>query len=179
MKHIALALITATTGHHGQVHKKLSARHRDDPQHRTYLRLRRRVSHRYGVRTAGRNIVSDGMRNGRRATHNDVAKSIRILRRMLASQSVGSTSTTHLVAKLSSDSSLESCIISHESGGSPTAVNGDHEGIGQWTPDAWAEDGGTQYSATPLGASYDEQEIILSGEGVSGMEDQQAQYDGC
>ncbi len=76
-------------------------------------------------------------------------------------------------------SSLEACIISHESGGDPNAVNGIYEGIGQWEPSRWISDGGGRYSSTPLGASYSQQEIILRGEGEAGMREQQAQYDGC
>ncbi len=76
-------------------------------------------------------------------------------------------------------SSLEACIISHESGGDPNATNGQFEGIGQWEPSRWASDGGTRFSSTPLGASYAEQEIILRGEGETGMREQQGQYDGC
>ncbi len=74
---------------------------------------------------------------------------------------------------------LEACIISHESSGDPNAVNGQYEGIGQWSPESWASNGGHRYSSTPLGASYSEQEIILRGEGEAGMRREQAQYDGC
>jgi hypothetical protein len=76
-------------------------------------------------------------------------------------------------------SGLEACIIERESGGDPEATNGQYEGLGQWSPAAWAEDGGTQYAPTPLGASAAEQEAVLSSEGAAGMEQQQGQYDGC
>lgn len=76
-------------------------------------------------------------------------------------------------------STLEACVIQHESGGDPRAVNGIYEGIGQWEPSRWLSDGGGRYSQTPLGATYAEQERILRGEGEAGMIDQQAQYDGC
>lgn len=76
-------------------------------------------------------------------------------------------------------SALEACIISHESGGNPQATNGQYAGIGQWSPAAWAQDGGTRYASSPLGASYAEQEAVLRGEGEAGMRQQQAQYDGC
>jgi hypothetical protein len=71
------------------------------------------------------------------------------------------------------------CIIQHESGGNSQAVNGQYEGIGQWSPDAWAEDGGHRFASTPLGASLAEQEIVLMGEGDARMSQQQGQYDGC
>lgn len=76
-------------------------------------------------------------------------------------------------------SSHAQCIIAHESGGSPNAVNGQYEGIGQWSPTAWAEDGGLRYASTPLGASLAEQERVLMGEGDARMSQQQGQYDGC
>jgi Transglycosylase-like domain len=71
------------------------------------------------------------------------------------------------------------CIIQHESGGNPQATNGQYEGLGQWSPAAWAEDGGTQYAPSPLGASAAEQEAVLNSEGAAGMQQQQGQYDGC
>ncbi len=76
-------------------------------------------------------------------------------------------------------STLEACIIQHESGGDPRAVNGQYEGIGQWEPAAWASDGGLRYASSPLGASYSQQEAVLRGEGEAGMIQQQGQYDGC
>ncbi len=76
-------------------------------------------------------------------------------------------------------SALASCIIQHESGGNPQAVNGQYSGIGQWSPYAWSEDGGRRYASTPLGASYNEQVTVLMGEGAAGMQQQQGQYDGC
>jgi hypothetical protein len=87
------------------------------------------------------------------------------------------TSTTSSVSAPSS--SLEQCIIEHESGGNAQAVNGPYEGEGQWSPSAWAQDGGTRYAASPLGASAAQQEQVLAGEGAAGMAQQQGQYDGC
>lgn len=74
---------------------------------------------------------------------------------------------------------LEACIIQHESGGNPRAVNGIYTGIGQWEQSRWLSDGGGRYSSTPLGASYAEQESVLRGEGEAGMIQQQGIYDGC
>ena len=78
-----------------------------------------------------------------------------------------------------SSGGLAGCIIQHESGGDPQATNGQYEGLGQWSPEAWAEDGGTQYAPSPLGASAAQQEAVLSSEGAGGMQQQQGQYDGC
>jgi Transglycosylase-like domain len=76
-------------------------------------------------------------------------------------------------------SGLVACIISHESGGNPQATNGLYSGIAQWSPTAWAQDGGLRYASSPLGASYGEQLAVLEGEGTAGMISQQGVFDGC
>ena len=76
-------------------------------------------------------------------------------------------------------SSLEACIIQHESGGNPTAVNGQYTGIAQWSPAAWAEDGGTRFASSPLGASYSQQELVLREALAAGKSEQWRPYDGC
>ena len=58
-------------------------------------------------------------------------------------------------------------------------MSGIYEGIGQWEPSAWQNDGGTRYASTPLGATYAQQEAVLRGEGEAGMRQQQGIYDGC
>lgn len=54
------------------------------------------------------------------------------------------------------------CIVDHESGGYPGAVNGQYHGIAQWSPEAWARMGGLKYASDPLGATYDEQLTVLN-----------------
>lgn len=76
-------------------------------------------------------------------------------------------------------SALEQCVITNESKGNPQAVSGVYMGIGQWEDSRWLSDGGGRYGATPLDASYAQQERILRGEGEAGMIEQQGQYDGC
>jgi hypothetical protein len=76
-------------------------------------------------------------------------------------------------------SALEACIIRNESGGNPNAVNGQYEGIGQWSPSSWDHWSHGRYGATPLDATYAEQEKVLHGEGASGMIREQGVYDGC
>jgi Transglycosylase-like domain len=78
-----------------------------------------------------------------------------------------------------SSGGLAGCIIQHESGGNPQARNGQYEGLGQWSPAAWAQDGGTRYAPSPSGASAAQQEAVLDSEGAAGMRQQQGQYDGC
>jgi hypothetical protein len=76
-------------------------------------------------------------------------------------------------------SALEACIIREESGGDPTAVNGQYEGIGQWSPSSWDQWSQGRYGNTPLDASYVEQEKVLRSEGEAGMIREQGVYDGC
>jgi hypothetical protein len=159
--------------------------HRVTATHRSeYLHAYHKVARRFGPRIPGRNIIRDGVTHGI-LTDKKVTDSLAVLHRMLhpvpVSTPVIPTATTPAAtyASAAPSSSLEACIISHESGGNSQAVNGQYEGIGQWSPASWAEYGGTQYSATPLGASYAEQEQVLASEGTRGMEDQQGQYDGC
>lgn len=153
------------------------------PLYAHYERLYHEVAHRFGERAPGRNIVALD-----HPARTEVLRSIGILGRML--RPVGASSTSYASATVSYttetvsapvSSSLESCIIQHESGGNSDAVSpsGTYAGIGQWSATAWAEDGGDVYGASPLDASYAEQEAVLAGEGAAGMEDQQGQFDGC
>lgn len=78
-------------------------------------------------------------------------------------------------------SQLVQCIIQHESGGNSQAVspNGVYKGIGQWQDSTWIADGGGRFAPTALGATYNEQLIILEDEGPAQQYQQQGQYDGC
>src|SRR4051794_13313480 len=49
----------------------------------TYQARYDEVAKRHGTRAPGRNILKDGMRNGRRATHRQLARSAATLKRML------------------------------------------------------------------------------------------------
>jgi hypothetical protein len=194
MNHIALAVATAVSAHAGPAPHRHPAipRYRHvvrttaTPRHRhVYLYVRHRVDRRFNKRTAGRNIVRDGMSNGRMSSDRAVVHSTHILERMLAPVSPVTT-VTHVIPVAATpiaaapSSGLEQCIIAHESGGDSTVVNSSgHMGLGQWDEATWLADGGGQYGATPLDATAAEQEQILASEGVSGMESQQAQYDGC
>lgn len=183
MKHIALALATATTMHAPAHHKRL--RTWATPRHRgVYLYVRERVVRRLGARAAGRDIVRDGTRRGRKSTDRAVVRSTHVLERMLhpsrTTTSAGvPVATVDAPATTTTGDGMEQCVISHESGGDPSAVNGQYSGIGQWSATQWAADGGDRYGSSPLDASYSEQEQILASEGDAGMEQQQGQYDGC
>ena len=76
------------------------------------------------------------------------------------------------------ESALAACIISRESGGNPEAVNGQYEGIAQWSPTSWAGGGGTRYSSTPLGATYAEQVAVLNSM-LPAQAGQWTPYDSC
>lgn len=71
------------------------------------------------------------------------------------------------------------CIIQAESTWNPKAVNGQYEGIGQWSPWSWAHYGGLRYASRPIYASLADQERVLMGEGDAGMTNQQGKYDRC
>jgi hypothetical protein len=76
------------------------------------------------------------------------------------------------------ESSLAACIANAESRYQPDAVNGDHEGLAQWDPNAWATDGGTRYASSPLGASYNEQMTVLN-DALPQEAGQWTPWDGC
>lgn len=76
------------------------------------------------------------------------------------------------------ESSLAACIVQRESTNNPHAVNGQYEGLAQWSPTSWSEGGGTRFAATPLGASYDEQVTILNNM-LPSQAGQWTPYDGC
>lgn len=71
------------------------------------------------------------------------------------------------------------CIVAHESGGNPRAVNGQYRGIAQWSPEAWARHGGRQYASEPTSATKQQQLTVLSN-GLThyGCRDW-CPYDGC
>lgn len=49
-----------------------------------YAKLYRQVVQKFSARTPGRNILRDGLASGRKASHSDLTRSIRVLERMLA-----------------------------------------------------------------------------------------------
>lgn len=185
MNHIAIAVVAAAVPHHSPVTKHTTA----TPRHRrTYAHLRRRVIRRYGVRTPGRNIVADGLSNGRASTDRAVTRSTNVLRRMLqptrhtVSTSSGTQTAVPVAASTTAapTSGLESCIIQAESGGDSTVVNSSgHMGLGQWDESTWIADGGQQYGATPLDATAAEQEQIIAEQIAAGNTSQWTNYDGC
>lgn len=75
-------------------------------------------------------------------------------------------------------SALARCIIQRESGGDPQAVNGQYEGIAQWSPSSWLGGGGGRFAPTPLGATYSEQVQILNAM-LPAQAGQWTPYDGC
>lgn len=57
---------------------------------------------------------------------------------------------------------LAACIVSSESRHNPQANNGSHFGIAQWTVEAWLRHGGGAFASSPLGATYEQQLLVLS-----------------
>jgi hypothetical protein len=159
--------------------------------HTQYTRMYHQVVHRFNKRAPGRNIdrwgVVDHHGNVRHATFHELAKSIRTMKGMLHPPVYTRVSRVgpppippsgSLTPRLA-PSGLASCIVSRESGGDPTASNGSHTGIAQWSPEAWSRMGGHRYAPTPTGASYQEQLVILS-DGLAryGCQDW-CPFDGC
>lgn len=160
---------------------------------REYVSMYSKVRRMFGPHAVGCNLVSRRGSCHLHATDGMVIKSLAVLTRDLIPETVTRTTTTQSAVVVAGgavarstpmtyeapSSGLASCIIQHESGGNPEAVNGQYEGIGQWSPNAWAQYGGTKYASSPTGASYSQQVAVLNSEGTAGMEDQQGQYDGC
>lgn len=151
------------------------------------------VVRKLGKRAAGREIIRHGIRvNGkvRPATKHEKAKFQRQLRKLLAPPPYHpllqrtAVPPTQLPAGTASagitvGSDHMACIIRKESGGNPKAGNGQYHGIGQWSPESWARNGGHRYASDPWGATYEQQLMVLAGEGDAGMSREQGQYDGC
>lgn len=106
----------------------------------------------------------------RRATVIERAKYLSQLERLLhpapAYLSVVAGSPAHLPGGTLSPSytptGVAACIVERESGGNPQATNGQYHGIAQWGHPAWVKDGGLKYSYDPLGATYEQQLLVLS-----------------
>jgi hypothetical protein len=153
-----------------------------------YLREYHAVRHHFGPRVAGCNLIERRGSCHKKVSDADLVRSIGVLGRTLRppapvvvyhSTASSAVSVAPAIGSTAPASGLEACIIRKESGGNPSAVNGQYGGIGQWNAAAWAQDGGTRYASSPLGASYAQQEQVLRGEGASTMARQQGQYDGC
>jgi hypothetical protein len=156
-----------------------------------YLRLYWSVVRQFNRRAPGRNIVTRGIKtnNGVRKAHiAEIAKSIRQLRQLKHPAPQLLTATARPPARppagvasagVAVGSSHMACIIRAESGGRTDAVNGQYHGIGQWSPESWARNGGTQYASDPINATYEQQLKVLASEGDAGMSREQGQYDGC
>lgn len=148
--------------------------------------VRESVVKKHGKQAPGRNICRYGLRSGKKPTVHQKAKYVRALKRLNYSpqfltvtagppiQPPAATMSAHLAP-----AGTAACIVQHESGGNPTAQNGQYTGIAQWSPEAWQRHGGTKYAATPTGATKQQQLIVLN-QGLSryGCRDW-CPYDGC
>lgn len=162
------AMVAATT----PAHAKLSY------LDRTYLRLYHRVARRRGDRAPGRNIVRQGLRSGHPPAARHVARSIRVLRRMLtpvapaiATAAPVAVTTTTVAPTTSYSGGMPACTWQPESGGSYTAVNPSSGAGGKYQiiPSTWKAYGGSGPSAAT--ASPAEQEAVArrvyAGQGAS------------
>jgi hypothetical protein len=111
--------------------------------------LRAAVVQKHGKRAPGRNICRYGLKSGQKATTKQKARYVRNLKKLNVTPKYAPTG-------------LASCIVKSESGGNPTARNGQYSGIAQWSPEAWARHGGLKYAGSPTGATYQQQLKVLN-----------------
>lgn len=172
-----------TEAHHAKV------RHHKSLCERAYV-ARVKVIHLHGKRAPGRNICRFGVvtKHGvRDATVKEKGKyllQLRVLARpapaYLSRNAVPpSRAPAGVLSSSYGATGVAACIISRESGGNPTATNGQYGGIAQWSPEAWSRMHGTRYASTPQGATYQQQLQVLSyGLSHYGTGDWKP-YDGC
>lgn len=165
---------------------------------RAYV-ARVQVTHRYGAKAAGRNICRQGVvahvADTRGRTHTTsrpptVKEKYRywVLLRSLARPAPfdlgkvvsyprrgrAGVMSWHYIPIGSA-----ACIVTRESHGDPTANNGSHFGIAQWSYEAWDRMGGRRYADRADHAPYQDQLLVLShGLLVYGTRDWKP-YDGC
>lgn len=156
------------------------------------------VQHQFGRRAPGRNIVRWGFAPGQGVTDDQVVASLAVLRSMLApppasqsgassspqqgssqSQGGGPSDGSSTGQTQSAGSGLAGCIVQRESGGNSQDVSGQYSGLANWSQEAWAQDGGTQYAASPTGATPSQQMSVLNSALASGNASQWTQFDGC
>lgn len=139
-----------------------------------YASKRKAVIKVHGVQAAGRDIRKWGVRHKdgsvTRASFRQIQRStyqlIRIHRpagKYLARLAVApSLAPSGVKSPGAAPVGLAGCIVKYESGGDPMAQNGQYKGIAQWSPEAWARHGGTRFAATPHGATYQQQLVVLN-----------------
>jgi hypothetical protein len=141
-----------------------------------YRYVYRHALHKFGEAKVGCELVYTC--TSKRVTDDVVVGSTHTLERMLHPPQHSFHATAHAPVEMV-DPGLESCIINAESTWNSQAVNGDHEGYGQWDPDAWARAGGLRYAPTPLDASPSEQIAVLNNEVRLGITSMQTDFDPC
>ncbi len=135
----------------------------------TYTSLHKRVAHELGKRAAGRQIAAHGVRTkhgARKARPHDLAKSVRVLRRMLQPPTSVRSQTLGSAAPSTSSSSTPAglnAIAQCESGGDPTAVDptGTYRGKYQFDAQTWGSVGGSGDPAAASEAEQDKRAAIL------------------
>lgn len=157
---------------------------------RSYSKHYKKVAKMHSKRAPGRNIRKYGVLfkgNVFDATCGELRRSLKQLKKLevrrqyIAISDVPPAQPPAGVRSVGmAPSGLAACIVHHESGGNPQAVNPNgHYGIGQWDHATWRAHGGTKYAPTPLGASYNQQLLVLNNAlaryGCSAW----CPYDGC
>ena len=134
-----------------------------------YRYVYRHAIHRFGHHKVGCELVYTCRRRVNDAV---VVSSTHTLEAMLHPPAPAPVSATPV-------NGLVRCIMYAESTNNPQAVSGQYEGYGQWSPTAWAQDGGLRYAPTPLQATPSEQIAVLNAEVAAGTTGQQTNFDPC
>jgi hypothetical protein len=131
--------------------------------------LRAAVVQKHGKRAPGRNICRYGLKSGQKATTKQKARYVRNLKKLnvryeylAVNASFPGVPPAGTLTPKYAPTGLASCIVRSESGGNPTARNGQYSGIAQWSPEAWARHGGLKYASSPTGATYQQQLKVLN-----------------
>jgi hypothetical protein len=142
-----------------------------------YRYVYRHALKQFGHRTVGCELVYTC--TARPVTDAMVVVSTHVMERMLHPPKTFQASAGLPAEPVVPVNGLVRCIIQAESGGNPQAVNGQYEGLGQWSPYAWANDGGLKYAPSPLQATASQQIAVLNAEVAAGTTSQQTDYDPC
>lgn len=155
-----------------------------------YVKVRVEVVKQLGHRAPGRDIrtglrtSTGGVRIATRADYRRVTQTLRAMidpPAYLAVAHVGAPRVPPAYAQTASytPTGTAACIVQRESGGNPTAQNGQYEGIAQWSPEAWSRMGGTQYASHPAAATKQDQLKVLSAGLAKYGKGDWGPYDGC
>lgn len=155
---ILAAVLIALTGTEGaQANLRSTYQHRYDT-----------VAKRHGTRAPGRNIVRYGMRNGRRASNRQIARSARTLRRMLtvvqAPAAPAPSSTPAPLTAAAERSIAPTAVQATPTGGGGGGCGAGYRGLYQFDCQTWRSVGGSGDPAAASPAEQRRRAAILQGQ---------------